>query len=155
MATKEQERKALEQIRKIVEGLGEDSYIGTAMAGMFQDAEENIENDFAMSWKDRAETYERKLEELSKIHDRDTYETGKKLDIAQKELQLAKETMKQEAERANGAWQRVEELKQKIEALKIANNALCEREDAYKARIEAMDMEIIKLKARLFDMIEK
>ena len=155
MATKEQERKALEQIRKIVEGLGEDSYIGIAMAGMFQDAEENIKNDFAMSWKDRAETYERKLEELAKIHDHDTYETGKKLDLAQKELQLAKETMKQEAERANGAWQRVEELKQKIEALKIANNALCERDDAYKARIEAMDMEIIRLKARLFDMMEK
>ena len=54
-ATKEQERKALAQIRKIVEGLGENSYIGTAFDGCFEDAETNIENDFAFSWKQRAE----------------------------------------------------------------------------------------------------
>lgn len=55
MTTKEQERKALAQIRKIVESLGEDSYIGTAFEGCFEIAEENIENDFACSMKQRAE----------------------------------------------------------------------------------------------------
>lgn len=53
MTTKEQERKALEKIRKIVEELGEDSYIGMAMDGVLKDAEENIENDFALSMKGR------------------------------------------------------------------------------------------------------
>ena len=33
IATREQERKALEQIKKIVEALGPDSYIGTAFDG--------------------------------------------------------------------------------------------------------------------------
>lgn len=60
MATKEQERKALEKIRKIVEELGEDSYIGTAFEGCFEVAEENIENDFACSMKQRAESAEEK-----------------------------------------------------------------------------------------------
>ena len=51
MSTKEQELKALEKIRKIVEDLGEESYIGTAFEGCFEIAEENIENDFACSMK--------------------------------------------------------------------------------------------------------
>lgn len=62
MATKEQERKALAQIKKIVESLGEDSYIGTAFEGCFEIAEENIENDFACSMKQR---YERASEEAA------------------------------------------------------------------------------------------
>ena len=36
LATKEQERKALEKIKKIVEELGKGSYIGTAFAGCFE-----------------------------------------------------------------------------------------------------------------------
>ena len=50
-ATKEQERAALEKIRKIVAELGEDSYIGIAFDGCFEMAEQNIENDFACSMK--------------------------------------------------------------------------------------------------------
>lgn len=58
-ATKEQERKALEKIKKIVEELGEDSYIGMAFEGCFELAEENIKNDFACSMKQRAESAEK------------------------------------------------------------------------------------------------
>lgn len=61
MTTKEQERKALAQIRKIVESLGEDSYIGMAFEGCFEMAAENIENDFGCSMKQRAEIAEKKL----------------------------------------------------------------------------------------------
>ncbi len=56
MPTKEQERKALAKIREIVESLGEDSYIGTALDGCLDDAAENIENDFALSMRERYET---------------------------------------------------------------------------------------------------
>ena len=59
MTTKEQERKALAQIEKIVSALGEDSYIKTAFAGCFEDARENIESDAAFSMKDRYEFAER------------------------------------------------------------------------------------------------
>ena len=61
MTTKEQERKALAKIREIVDGLGENSYIGIAFEGCFEDAEENIENDFGCSMKQRAESAEKKL----------------------------------------------------------------------------------------------
>ena len=50
-ATKDQEREALEKIKAIVEALGPDSYIGTALEGCFEIAERNIENDFACSMK--------------------------------------------------------------------------------------------------------
>ncbi len=65
-ATKEQERKALEQIKKIVESLGKDSYIATAFEGCFDLAEENIENDWACSMKQRVEAAEKKVEEAEK-----------------------------------------------------------------------------------------
>lgn len=45
-ASKQQERDALDQIRAIVDTLGPDSYLATAFAGCFEDAEENIKNDF-------------------------------------------------------------------------------------------------------------
>ena len=54
-ATKHQEREALEKIKAIVESLGPDSYIGIALEGCFEIAEQNIENDFACSMKQRVE----------------------------------------------------------------------------------------------------
>lgn len=70
MTTKEQERKALEQIRKIVNGLGEQSYIGTALEGCLGDAEQNIEYDAAFSMLSRWEDAESKSKELqSKLND--------------------------------------------------------------------------------------
>lgn len=65
MTTKEQERKALEKIRKIVEELGENSYVGTAFEGCFEIAENNIDNDFACSMKQRAEGAEKNVEIIS------------------------------------------------------------------------------------------
>ena len=62
MTTKEQERKALAQISSIIEKLGPDSYIGIAFEGCIQDAVENIENDWACSWKQRAEAMDKELD---------------------------------------------------------------------------------------------
>ena len=59
-ASKQQERDALDQIRAIVDTLGPDSYLATAFAGCFEDAEENIKNDFACSMKQRLESAEAK-----------------------------------------------------------------------------------------------
>ena len=70
MVTKEQERKALEQIEKIVSALGADSYIATAFDGCFEDARENIENDFALCMKDRYETERKRAEDLQAEVDR-------------------------------------------------------------------------------------
>lgn len=62
MATKDQELKALEKIRKIVADLGEGSYIGMAFEGCFEIAEENIGNDFGCSMKQRWEKAQKDAE---------------------------------------------------------------------------------------------
>lgn len=62
-ASKQQERDALEKIRKIVDSLGPDSYLATAFSGCFEDAEQNIDNDFALSMSDRWKYAEQQLEE--------------------------------------------------------------------------------------------
>ena len=63
-ATKDQERETLEKIKAMVAELGPQSYLATAFEGCFEDAETNIENDFAFSMKSRVETAEEKAREL-------------------------------------------------------------------------------------------
>lgn len=58
MVTKQEERETLEKIRSLVESLGEDSYLGAAFEGCFEIAEQNIENDWACSMKQKAESLE-------------------------------------------------------------------------------------------------
>lgn len=55
VSTKDEERNALEKIRKIVDSLGEGSYLSFAFDGCFDDAERNINEDAAYSWKSRYE----------------------------------------------------------------------------------------------------
>lgn len=64
-ATKAQEREALEKIKAMIEELGPQSYLKTAFEGVFEDAEENIEFDAAFSMKQRYESSEEKLREMS------------------------------------------------------------------------------------------
>lgn len=64
-ATKQQERDALAAIRKMVEELGPQSYLATAFAGCFEDAESNIENDFGDSMKARWQSAVEEVERLN------------------------------------------------------------------------------------------
>lgn len=65
MTTKEQERKALARIKKIIEELGgKDSYIGMAFDGCFEIAEQNIDNDWGCSMKQEAESAESNVQHL-------------------------------------------------------------------------------------------
>ena len=142
MATKDQERKALEQIRKIVDGLGEDSYIGKAFEGCFDDAESNIDNDF---WNSMAQRYKgmlgKEIENVNKI----------------KWLEDQNEEVKQElceAKEDSQEWQKRYDKLHKM-ADDYANKAqenwknFREQED----RADALEQEIIKLKAKLYDMM--
>lgn len=63
-ASKAQEREALEEIKRIIFTLGNDSYIATAFKGCIEDAAENIENDWACSMYDRWQTAEAKISDL-------------------------------------------------------------------------------------------
>lgn len=143
MTTKEQERKALAQIRKIVESLGEDSYVGKAFDGCFEDAEENIENDFAMSMKDRYEAAEKKINEYKQVRD-ELVEENKKLEQRAKHAE----------ELFNG---KVEQASKYYESWKKAEDKAVENWNKFRmqeAKNEDLQMEIIKLKAKIYDLME-
>lgn len=142
MTTKEQERKALEQIRKIVAGLGEDSYVATAFEGCFEDAEENIENDFALSMNGRWQDAEQKIEQYKAIRDELVEENKALKDRAEKAEQLFNDKV-QQATKYYDAWQSAVETTQD-------NMALVNKKDA---RIADLENRIIKLKAKLYDLM--
>lgn len=64
MVSRDDERKALAEIKAIVDKLGSDSYVATAFEGAFEIAEDNINNDFARSVK----YYIDKADELEQEH---------------------------------------------------------------------------------------
>ena len=72
MTTKEQERQAIQKVRKIVEGMGENSYLATAMEGVIETAEQNIEDDAAYSLKGRAEVAEKQASALKRERTRNS-----------------------------------------------------------------------------------
>lgn len=91
MTTKEQEKQALDKIRKIVDGLGENSYIGTAFEGCFDIAEENICNDWACSMKQRVEKAEKDRDYFEKAANHESEELEKtRNEIADLKRQLDK-----------------------------------------------------------------
>lgn len=73
--SKDTERAFLNEIKEILEGLGENSYCTMAFEGCVEDAEENIDNDFAVSMKGRWESEKKAHEEtreglIGKLNDR-------------------------------------------------------------------------------------
>lgn len=140
MTTKEQERKALARIRKIVAELGEDSYIATAFDGAWEIAEENIENDFANSTKfyvdkyngtdSRAVAAENKIRELTA-----------EVEFQKGEAEFHKKAYVEKNKDYNGACEKIEEL---VKARKDAEE-----------RVEALELETMKLKAKLYDLMMK
>lgn len=145
-ATKQQEREALDKIRKLVEQLGPDSYLATTFEGCFDLAAENIDNDWACSMADRARRAEKRAAELEdklaeSVKDYEAAHAAahavaeeKDAEIAQLKAQLAQ---MQETARWNG--QRCDE-----EAT-AAGEA--------QRRAEAAEAEVIQLKAKLYDLL--
>ena len=133
MTTKAEERKALDQIRNIVAGLGEDSYVGTAFEGVFEIAEENIDNDFACSLKERYACVARQLdaernrcESLEKIN----HEMNKKM----AEIDAWRDRYNESRNHETELW-----------------NQYCEENK----KANELEDEVIRLKAKLYDMIVK
>jgi len=144
MATKEQERKALAQIKQIVEGLGEESYIGFALEGMFEDAEYNIENDCAMSWCNRAQV------------------AGKQVAEAQDTIQCRENELADKEKEIHDLRKSVETLvKMKDELLERLHEAeqtgskIIDERSALSVKCAQQEDEILHLKARLYDLLCK
>lgn len=73
--SKDTEREYLGRIKNILDALGPNSYCAMAFEGCVEDAEENIDNDFAVSMKGRWESEKKAHEEtreglISKLNDR-------------------------------------------------------------------------------------
>lgn len=144
IATKEQERKALEQIRKIVEGLGEGSYIGIAFEGCFEIAEENIDNDIACSMKQRAERIEENLKDLQKSHEECIHELeAKQQTIKNLNTDLIKEQEK------------VIDLQNSKSKTEEENNKLRVRLVSEIKNAKNFQAEVIRLKAKLYDYMTR
>lgn len=129
-ATKEQEHETLSKIKQMVEELGPQSYLATAFRGAFEDAEQNIEDDAAYSWYDRAESAtkraeaaEERLKELGGLVD------SLKEQLRQKEIKLAKYSLP--ADLYRDLWMFVtDEAKVSRERMASAADIMAEMADA-------------------------
>ena len=89
--SKDTERAFLNEIKEILEGLGENSYCAMAFEGCVEDAEENIDNDFAVSmrgrWEDEREAHEKTRKSMTeKVNAQ-----GQRIAELEAELQKAKQ----------------------------------------------------------------
>ena len=132
IATKEQERKALEQIRKIVEGLGEGSYVGMAFEGCFDDAEENIENDFGCSMKQRWESAKKDAEYFHQAANQQAGEVMK--------LEQAKDAADKETEKYRKLFEEVSAERDRV--LELASERMTQI-DGLTGTLHNRDMEIL------------
>ena len=144
MTTKEQERKALEQIKKIVSALGKNSYVATAFEGCFEDAENNIEDDAAYSMKDR-------LESLSS----DNWEQRKQIGELKKEIKALEDANSVKDKQIEALSARRDDL---LNQVSEGANKCIENWNKYREqedRAEALEIEVMKLKAKLYDFMTK
>lgn len=148
-ATKQQEREALNKIAKIIEGLGSDSYIGIALEGCLEIAEDNIQNDFGDSYKSRY------LEAVKKGNEyADRLATALE-DIQNFKDQLARadELIKRQADEIEAKKARIDELNAQIDqGCEVISREIDARHNAEK-EAEAGRAEITILKARLYDLM--
>ncbi len=151
MTTKNDERNALAEIRRIVDSLGPDSYIGMAFEGCWEIASSNIENDFADSMKERWESaredaahYHHACVDLTARVD----DLNRALDCAEEENASLRREIGSASEEREALHEENSVLRRSLDETEFSSR---ERD----AEIEALRDEIVRLKARLYDyMVE-
>lgn len=150
-ATKDQEREALEKIKAILDTLGLDSYVGTAFEGCLEIAEENIENDFAFSMKQRVEAAvvenSRPKERVKELEDK-LAESEKDYEAAHAAAHLVADEKDAEIQRLKT---QVQELSEKLASAEEALEDANEEAGSAEARSGEAQAEIVRLKAKLYD----
>ena len=104
--SKDDERKALDKIRKIIDTLGADSYVAAAFDGCFEIAEQNIDNDWACSLKGQVES-------LNAENDRLYHEIGE----LKHDVQVTKGLNNLGVEVSEKQKSRIKELEEKRDSL--------------------------------------
>lgn len=148
MATKEQERKALADIMEIVKGLGADSYVGKAFEGCFEIAEENIQNDFFISMKERYEDADKKAKEFMKGYE----QAVKDQKGLKEEFEKALNIKEQENERQR---KMIENQTEALGKMTKWGNEKSDEAAELAVKLNMAENEIIRLKAKLYDCIVK
>ena len=151
MTSKEQERKALEQIKTLIESMGNGSYIGTAFAGCVEDAEENIENDFALSMKDRYETSELRNKALTQTL---TQADSKIKDLEARVTEL-KAHLDGSHELGDSLAHKLEEEKARRKEIEAHSIDCWNKLQDAESKLDEKEDEIIRLKAKLYDLLAK
>lgn len=149
MVTKNEERKALEQIKKIIEKLGDDSYIAVAFEGCFEIAEENIDNDFACSMEQKyTQEHEQVVELLKKVNSYydEIQDLEKSNEGLLKEIDTKDQMLEHERSMKRELNKELDEQDRHIESLESQVASL--NEDIAKSNDE-----LIHLKAKMYDMI--
>ena len=139
-ASKQQERDALDQIRAIVDTLGPDSYLATAFAGCFEDAEENIKNDFACSMKQRLESAEAKRIEAELGYNR----LVDKLAASEKALEAARADIEKKDEEIAALNVRISAIQRPTEPAEISDELLADLATFSSVYIEQIQKAIIE-----------
>lgn len=139
-ASKQQERDALDQIRAIMDTLGPDSYLATAFAGCFEDAEENIKNDFACSMKQRLESAEAKRIEAELGYNR----LVDKLAESEKALEAARTDIEKKDEEIAALNARISAIQCPAEPVEISDELLADLATFSSVYIERIQKAIIE-----------
>jgi len=142
MTTKEQERKALEQIRKIVAALGENSYLGSAFDGAFQLAENNIEDDAAYTTSYYIE--QTHISELNLRHEKNKWDEQR--ESLERHLNDARAVIGKQQDA-------IREKEASTKTLADRNINLASVIDDMKKDVDKRDTEIVNLKAKLYDLM--
>lgn len=133
MTTKGQERTALAKIRKIVAELGENSYIGSAFDGAFLLAEQNIEDDAAYTTR----YYIDRVREL---------EAETKAMNSNVRIRSLKRDLKTTCHALDCANESIRKLENSCTGL---NGTI----DCLKDVLDQRDAEILRFKAKLYDLM--
>lgn len=144
MATKQQEREALNKITAIIKELGEDSYIAAAFDGCLDVAEQNISNDFMCSMKEQAEGAQKEVANL-------LAENRKQEDS----LQALSEAVAQKQKNIDGRDEQITNLNSIIKMQADRIKELEEGVESSASRVMALENENVHLKARLYDILMK
>lgn len=136
--TKAEEREALRKIQEILGDFDpEDTYIGKAFEGCVEQANENLSNDWMMSWNDR---YDRASEKYNKAKGR-VEDLNEKL----RESEEARVKLVKELNQKDDAIAR-------LEAMRDDYTSRASLEEAQR-QISDLRQTILELKAKLYDMM--
>lgn len=149
MVTKNDERKALEKIKKIVEELGDDSYIAVAFEGCFDIAEDNINNDMACSMKQRYDMADKEAWDAQK-QNAELKEEVQKVKMAYEHLAKEIKTKDQMLEQERSMKR---EIKKELDVCDRQIEELETQVARFQESIVSYEDELVHLKAKMYDMI--